>query len=410
MATMWVGSELTDMDIKEHFPMIRSSSESALRNVDKKKKVFEDAVNSIRPSPYFTVAYDFRGRRTDTRGAARAYFQAALLIREGSKSIVKDLRENLRYDLYINKDGGLIRDPFQNLAEIKSRPRERRKKPESITVARVNAICRSVEADYRLEYLADSEKGKQGIFSHPKYGYSIPRNVATWLSRPTDPFLEYRRDERALLVLYFFLKDNSLDKFYAIAEQRIYRDRHNHRIVRILCRIHQQISEARLGNVYQFGSFACEKCQKPGYSGFGRIRVLTRNPNEDRGTTVVGLVRLKIDGKFVLKFGVTSSGVPSDDDAIWFRKRYSKPGVEFLEVIDSRRCHSELQAILIERHALTHSLDYMHTDIPEKFGGRTECRISTKASEAYCQKIFEDALEQKEYLALSTPGEHLEET
>ena len=374
-------------NLEDDYPIYGEKSDSKVTNVEEKKELVERAFREKTDCPVSVWAHNFRGLASNKKTSTKLHCDLLVLgylDSEGAISVGEVKR--IRFDNYIKANGTAIdRNPFSVNRKVTNKKTARTK----INKEYIKDICVKDGLDYRPYSLKMLNGYWRCIFWHPEYGYSDLLHISCWLKNKNDPFRLQRHDidvvNRAKLVIF----DNNLSNLYEVIGNKVIYSELGHKSVEVFCKLHDEKNIARIGDIEKRLTFNCSGCRKKDFGGVKRLQELKVCPELDEGSTVVALVSLEVNGSKTLKFGITSKGLCHQSDLEWLNKRYEG---KVLEVIESYRCKTELEARKLEQYMLIETLKYFNDKVPSNFGGYTECRLAGSNSLRTCTRVFLDAL------------------
>ena len=327
----------------------------------------------------------------------RWYFDLVLIkyLKEDGRYPVGYVHKNLSIDNYIRSKTGVLtnKNPFA----IRKKRGVSQKERNLITATLINKICK--EKKYGCNFHKKIFIGKvvHLSFWHKSHGYSVRRPVASsWVNKPSDPFAKKNGDMKCIDAVQGLIFDNKLSGLYEISPQPpvVIRSKENIRRIGIFCLIHSTHVVASVQHILNRQVFNCPQCRKKDHFGSTRIRELKLNLKKDAGSTIVYLVRLKINSIETLKFGITKAlGNFSSVDCI--KERFSSKVFDLVEIIRKHLCESELDALINEAKMLDETISLINNEVSRRVPGATECRVYNKKAEFVCKCVFDDVIFSK---------------
>jgi hypothetical protein len=377
------------------FLLIHPDGGNGVRNAQENKVKLENAFLSDSRCPAKVIAFNFTrplggGLQSAPKAVCDIYIEKYLnepgKFEEGSVIKSKPIHSVINAKGEI-RGNPLITPELRRISKGVFKPRSTNK----IDKFHINDICKRRGLLYRLYSIRNKAKTtRTGIFWHPEYGYGSAE-LKHWLKSPEakDPFRNIisGRDKinRAKLIVF----DNYLqDRIEILNEPPIYPKG----VARILvfCKEHGVKTSATMQNIEKGLWFNCPDCTRSDFENIRNIYRLRSGDKKDLGSTVVGLMHLKVNGVETLKFGITSSRLSSLSNEELLYRRYRK---QLIKVHDAHRCQTELEAREFEQRMLIATNSLKNTNVSRKFAGYTECRIFGSRPLELCRRAFSDVVQ-----------------
>lgn len=376
------------------FFLIHSDGGNGVRNAQENKAKLEKAFLNDSRCPAKVIAFNFTrplsgGAQSAPKAVCDIYIEKYLNERgkfeEGSVIKSKPIHSVINANGEI-RGNPLVTPDLRRLSKSVFKPKSINK----IDKAHINDICKEKGLLYRPYSIRNNTKTTRTvIFWHPEYGYGSAE-LKHWLKSPEskDPFRSIisgrEKINRAKLIVF----DNYLqDKIEILNEPPIYPKG----IARILvfCKEHGVKTSATMQNIEKGLWFNCPDCTRSDFENIRNIYRLRVGDKKDLGSTVVGLMRLNVNGIETLKFGITSSRLSSLSNDELLSRRYRK---QLIRVYDAHRCKTELEAREFEQRMLMATNGLKNTKISRAFAGYTECRVIGNRPLELCRRAFSDVV------------------
>ncbi|AWF80199.1 hypothetical protein BTJ40_04900 [Microbulbifer sp. A4B17] len=377
---------------EENYPLIDPDGEKVVREKVclKKKEEIEKALLEDDRCPARVIAFNFSSRESGGKIASpKPCCDIAILEyleREGKFPVGYIIKKH--YVHSVIQKGGLVGNPLVTYAlrrKIKGvyKPRTTNK----IDKKYIQKICQNEKLQYRPYAIKEGKTSKTIIFWHPEHGYS-QANLKHWIKSPTtvDPFRNLKKDKEIIRRAKLVVFDNQLHDNYEVVDGGVFRESGVTRVT-VFCKQHGIKTSATINNIEVGLWFNCPECSSDDFENIRRLHNLRRDEVDDRGSTIIALMLLSVNGNETLKFGISSSRSNSDEDDDILKKRY---GNNLVKIFDSIRCDSELEARELEQELLVETRDIRNYSVPDEFAGKTECRSYTTKNLNRCMRLFSD--------------------
>jgi hypothetical protein len=381
----------------DQFPLIHPDGPNGARinKCEENKEKIESAFRSDDRFPAIVRAFNFTRKTSGSKGAAKAIcdiYVELYLSKEGKYPEGTFIRECWVHSLI--KGDGSLHGRLLAKSALKGKPNQSVSNQRNrVNLKYINQLCQDKKLPYRAHSINKNVNTRAIVFWHPEFGYSSS-DLRYWLKnyKEINPFGQFLIDKEMINKVNLVLFDNGLLEHYEVLGDGVFHDEKGSKRVPLFCKEHGIKTHSTLQNIEKGLWLNCPKCRRVDFDNIRKIQQLRRGELQDKGSSVVALMILVIDGVKTLKFGISSTRIVSLANEEVLKNRYNS---NLKDVLISHRCKTELEARELEQLMLNETREIRNYRIPSSFAGYSECRVYGTIQKNICERAFNATIESE---------------